>query len=193
MKYKFRKADLLFLPLLIVVVYLAQNIYFGIIAKNTEYNRIQGVDEKVIKELKNLRNAQDAYFKVNSEYAPTWDSLADFLVNGQFVITSRKESIVSNNGNDSLIVKIDTLGRVAVYDSLTTKMGYNKTSIRKKLGKAPVSDSIFSLYVNNFNGQHVVEVVDVYPLNPLRQREEGGLPVLKFGSKAASTLKGSWE
>lgn len=79
---------------------------------------------EVIKKLKDIRAAQDAYLRLNGKYADNFDELTKFIETAQFTITSQRDT--SWNAFDETFkitvmrqgVVIDTLGHVSVKDSL---------------------------------------------------------------------------
>ena len=47
---------------------------------------------RVIEKLKDIRNAQDAHFAVKGDYAKTYNDLENFIENGQFTITTQRDT-----------------------------------------------------------------------------------------------------
>ena len=90
-----------------------------------EFNKIK-TDRftEVIKKLKDIRNVQDAYLKINGKYADNFDQLTNFVENAQFTITSQRDTSWTEFDRSFNIevmrqgVRIDTLGHVKVKDSL---------------------------------------------------------------------------
>lgn len=98
------------------------------------YNSINGPIEfkkvkqeryaKVIANLKDIRNSQEAYKTVNGRYANDFNSLISFIDTGKYVITQQRDSSYleydKHFGIDMLkeVKIIDTLGMVGVKDSL---------------------------------------------------------------------------
>ena len=90
-----------------------------------EFNKIKTERyTEVIKKLKDIRAAQNAYFKINGKYADNFDQLTDFIENAQFTITSvRDTSWTEFDKNFNIEVmrqgtRTDILGHVKVKDSL---------------------------------------------------------------------------
>lgn len=79
---------------------------------------------KVISNLKDIRNSQQAYRSVNGKFANDFKSLVTFVDNGKYTITQQRDSSYMEfdkvYGIDLLIevTIIDTLGFVSVKDSL---------------------------------------------------------------------------
>lgn len=82
---------------------------------------------KVISNLKDIRNSQEAYKTVNGRYANDFNTLVSFIDTGKYVITQQRDSSFleydKHFGIDMLkeVKIIDTLGMVAVKDSLFKK------------------------------------------------------------------------
>jgi len=79
---------------------------------------------KVISNLKDIRNSQEAYRAVNGKFANDFKSLITFVDGGQYTITQQRDSSYmefdKTYGIDLLreVTIIDTLGFVSVKDSL---------------------------------------------------------------------------
>lgn len=187
---------LIFTPVLILALYLLYYEGADVLQRHYERDRIAETDAKVIKKLKKIRLAQKAYYSVNKEYAADWHDLIDFLDKGEFPIIQKKETIIDLNGEDSISVRIDTVGMISVFDSLKNSLGYSKREELPAIAFVPMSDTTFVLYANVYGEGRdkfqVVEVTDPKPYNP-RRKEDGDMQPLKFGAKAQATTKGNWE
>ena len=88
---------------------------------------------KVISNLKDIRNSQEAYKTVNGRYAKDFNALVSFVDTGKYTITQQRDSSYleydKNFGIDMLkeVKIIDTLGTVSVKDSLFKKDDRFKT------------------------------------------------------------------
>jgi|SRR5690554_1572358 len=88
---------------------------------------------KVIANLKDIRNAQEAYKTVNGRYANDFNTLVSFIDTGKYVITQQRDSSYleydKHFGIDMLkeVKIVDTLGLVPVKDSLFKKDDRYKT------------------------------------------------------------------
>lgn len=88
---------------------------------------------KVISNLKDIRNSQEAYKTVNGRYAKDFNALISFVDSGRYTITSQKDSSFMRYNKAFQIdmpvdtVVIDTLGFVSVKDSLFKKDDRFKT------------------------------------------------------------------
>lgn len=79
---------------------------------------------KVVSNLKDIRNSQEAYKTVNKKYAKDFQTLVSFVDTGQYTITQQRDSSFLRYNKSFQIdmpvdtVIIDTLGLVSVKDSL---------------------------------------------------------------------------
>ena len=99
-------------------------IYRSIMAP-IEFNKVKTERyTEVIKKLKDIRAAQEAYFLINGKYADNFDELTKFIETAHFTITSQRDTSWNAYDNTFKIevmkqgVVIDTLGKVSVKDSL---------------------------------------------------------------------------
>ena len=92
---------------------------------------------KVISNLKDIRNSQEAYKTVTGKYANDFNSLIKFVENGKYTITQQRDSSYMEFDETYKIdvlkeVKIiDTLGFVGVRDSLFKKDDRYKTMMNE--------------------------------------------------------------
>lgn len=74
---------------------------------------------QVIERLQLIREAENVYLEVNKKYTSSWDSLADFIRNGQVPIIERTEIItLLAYGAEEVTVQIDTLGFVSARERI---------------------------------------------------------------------------
>lgn len=124
-------------------------IFLGYITFMSVYGEIQfnQLKEKrykiAIENLKYIRDAQLAHKTVTGVFQNNWDSLVNFIENEKFTITQRRDSTIIDEvltrryGVDTTkdIVIIDTLGYVAVKDSLFGADPRYKTMMNVPVGK----------------------------------------------------------
>lgn len=80
-----------------------------------EEARIKQSEELIIEKLKLIRDAEKAYVGIYGKYTSDWDTLINFIENGQYPITKRTERIIElAYGADSSVVEIDTLEIIPV-------------------------------------------------------------------------------
>lgn len=80
--------------------------------------------QAVVNSLKDIRNSQEAYKTVNGKFAANFETLVEFVDNGQFTLIQKRDSSYMKfnrvYGIDMLeeVQIIDTLGTVSVKDSI---------------------------------------------------------------------------
>ncbi len=83
---------------------------------------IESKETAVIERLKLIREAQIVFNEVNGRYTANWDSLANFIQNGQVPIIERKETIIQKAyGGEEVKVTFDTLGFVSAKERIFKK------------------------------------------------------------------------
>jgi len=191
---------ILTIALFVVAVGLAYFLFSRIKFAIDEEKRIANHEATVIAKLSLIRNAEIAYLSVNGKYASNWDSLADFMQKGIFYITQRSEEIITlPYGADSIIVHIDTLGTVLVYDSLFNQKKYPGFSFNRLKYVPETNNGLFDLFTDEIikGGVkvNVIEVRDTAPINPDRKEknEARNKQPLRFGSRTDVTTSGNWE
>jgi hypothetical protein len=108
--------------LLILSLYLAWLLYRSVEGTIEERESISTTEAAVIEKLKFIREAQIVFQSVNKRYTSNWDSLADFIRNGQVPIIQRKEEIKQlAYGQEEVTVLIDTLGFVSAKERIFKK------------------------------------------------------------------------
>ena len=160
-----------------------------------EEKRISAAEEKVRDKLMMIRSAQISYQAANGQFTSDWNKLISFVDTGKIYLTERKETIIQlDYGADSVIVDIDTLGSVAVIDSL-----FGSDFDARTLPNVPDSDKQFKIWADKINKSgvmvDVIEVVDPDPVDPTR-KESNEIPnrkPLRFGSRTQVTTGGNWE
>lgn len=184
----------------VVAIGLTYFLYSRIKFAIDEEKRIVASEQAVIKKLTLIREAEIAYISVNENYSNNWDTLAHFMENGIFYITQKSEEIITlAYGADSILVHIDTLSTVRVYDSLFSERKYPNLNL-SRLKYIPGSDNkAFDLFTDEITKGgimvDVIEVRDVAPVNPIRKEsnEARNKKPLRFGSRVDITTAGNWE
>ena len=171
----------------ILSIIIARNIYASIEEKHDEISKIKSADRLVIERLKHIREAQKIYFDSHKKYCNDWDELKEYLTIGELAVMEVKERVTTQDRD----VKVDTLSVEPALEVFRQKTGLTRNGI-KDLDKVPLSGETFILWTNRMQGAELLEVQDPNPINPRRQKD-GDLKPLRFGSKAAATLKGNWE
>jgi len=161
-------------------------------------NRIKKAEQAVIKQLEMIREAELAYVATNGNYTDDWDSLIHFVKNGVFYLTEKEETIYQlSYGVDSVVVNIDTIGTVPVYDSLFAK---KKNFNVDRLPYVPGYDNVkFEIVADEIEKSgKMIDVIEVWnpkPVNPERDpdSEYRSKKPLRFGSQFSVTTSGNWE
>ena len=107
-----------------MLIAIALGAYLVLRIKSTidEETRIKQSEALIIEKLMLIRDAEKAYQTVYGEYTSNWDTLINFIENGQFPITKRTERIIElAYGVDSSIVVIDTLEVIPARDYIFVK------------------------------------------------------------------------
>ena len=163
-----------------------------------EEARINAAEDKVIEKLKLIRDAQIAFQSVNGKYANEWDSLLNFVENGNiFLIQRREETVLLDYGAEETTLYLDTLGSVTVIDSLFSSI---PNFVASNLINVPGYDDVkFEIWASKIEkGGVEVDVVEVRnpkPFDPNRKEanEANINKPLRFGSRTSITTAGNWE
>ncbi|WP_026998419.1 hypothetical protein [Eisenibacter elegans] len=194
---------LLWIPIIGLTVWLI----LAIKAPIDQQAEIKRIEETVVRKLEIARQLQLAYISQKGEYAATWSELIGFYEQGQFVLTQRRERDL---GNDSVLVKIDTLGYVAVKDSLPNVYRNNKNlQADRREAYIRVLENIRALPVLPHTDKRlligakridvsgvsvaVFEIKDPEPINPDRRTGKDNKQPLRVGSLDEPTTAGNWE
>ena len=181
-----------------------------------EFNKIkENRYTEVIKKLKDIRNVQDAYLKINGVYAKNFDELTKFVENARFTITSQRDTswVEFDKGFNIDVmrqgVRIDTLGYVSVKDSLFKNdtryktmgdlpiiKGVDKGQFKMETGeitdKNGVKSSVFQVYVPK---EKILQGLDKDLVAKEVQKtsvEDVRGPNIKVGSLEELTVNGNW-
>ena len=163
-----------------------------------EEARINAAEDKVIEKLKMIRDAQIAFQSVNGKYANEWDSLLNFVENGNiFLVQRREETLLLDYGAEETTLYLDTLGSVTVIDSLFSSI---PNFIASNLILVPGYENVkFEIWASKIEkGGVEVDVVEVRnpkPFDPNRKEsnEANINKPLRFGSRTSITTAGNWE
>ncbi len=178
----------------LISIGLAYFLISGIAHDIQEEKRITRVEAEVIEKLIMIRDAEISYQASQGQFTSDWNKLISFVDTGKIYLTERKETIIQlDYGADSIVVDIDTLGSVAVKDSLFASDFDPQT-----LPLVPESDEKFALWADKINKSGVmVDVIEVdpKPTDPSRSEdsEMRNRKPLRFGSRTEVTTAGNWE
>lgn len=181
---------------LLLAGFLGNSIYKSI----DDADRIERMEGQIIDRLMMIREAQIGYQAVNGQYTSDWDKLKSFVDSGQFYLTSKIEHIVTlDYGADSVYIEIDTLGTVAVRDSLFSADKYPNFDLATLDIVPGTTDKKFAMWADKIEKSNVrVDVVEVWntaPVDPKRKEDNEARTKkpLRFGSRTSITTAGNWE
>ena len=139
---------------LLVAIGLGAYLVLRIKSTIDDETRIKQTESLIIKKLMLIRSAEKAFQAVYGEYTNNWDTLMNFIENGQFPITKRTERIIElAYGVDSSVVIIDTLEVIPVRDYI----------FEKKHNIYAAADGIFGEYFVK-PGQYIVKGANIYSM-----------------------------
>lgn len=162
-----------------------------------EEKRIALIESAIIEKLQMLRDAQLAYEASNRKYADNWDSLKNFIQEGQIWLIERSETTkLLDYGKEETTVTFDTLGSVAVIDSLFNERKYPDFDL-ERLAVVPGSGGkMFEFFADKIERNsyeiNVFEIRDPAPINPER-RLNNNEKALKVGSRTDASTEGNWK
>lgn len=108
--------------LLIASIFLAYKLYRSVQGTIEEREAITTTEAAIIEKLKLIREAEIVFQSVNRRYTANWDSLADFIQNGQVPIIQRREEITQKSyGVEEVKVFVDTLGFIPAKERIFKK------------------------------------------------------------------------
>ncbi|HNS13678.1 MAG TPA: hypothetical protein PKM97_13790, partial [Bacteroidia bacterium] len=88
-------------------------LYSGVQNTIEDQKMVDVKEAAVIEKLKLIREAEILFQEVNGRYTSNWDSLINFIKNGQVAIIERREEIKQKEyGGEEVTVHIDTLGYI---------------------------------------------------------------------------------
>lgn len=156
--------------------------------------KITREENRVIEKLKLIRSGMIAYQRANGQYTSDWEKLISFVDSGSFYLTERSETIIPRDyGGDSVIINIDTLGTIPVYDSLYADIpNFNLQNLPYKPGTKTKFNIFADKVIKGSVKVDVFEVSDPDPINPKR-RKDNNEKALRVGSKTEVTTAGNWE
>jgi biotin carboxyl carrier protein len=108
--------------LLLASLFLAYKLYRSVQGTIEERESIATTEAAIIDKLKLIREAEIVFQSVNGRYTTNWDSLSNFIQNGQVPIIQRREEITQKSyGVEEVTVFIDTLGFISAKDRIFKK------------------------------------------------------------------------
>jgi hypothetical protein len=160
--------------------------------------RVALLEAATIEKLEMLRDAQLSYQASNGKYAGTWDSLRAFIETGTIWIVQRTETTkLLDYGAEEINVSYDTIGSIAVMDSLFSPAKY--PDLKMDLlpvvpGSGGKQFEFFADKIEKTGGYKVsvFEIRDPSPINPDR-RANNNEKALRVGSRTDASTEGNWK
>ncbi|SMD38794.1 hypothetical protein SAMN04488029_3882 [Reichenbachiella faecimaris] len=194
------KTRIISISFLVLSLLLAGFLGNSIFKSIDDADKIARMEDQIKNKLMMIREAQIGYQAVNGQYTSDWDKLKSFIDSGQFYLTSRIETIHQlSYGADSVVVEIDTLGTVAVRDSLFSAAKYPNFDLATLDIVPGTTDKKFAMWADKIEKSNVrVDVVEVWntaPYDPRRKEDNEARTKkpLRFGSRTSITTAGNWE
>ncbi len=185
---------------LLVAIGLGWFLYHRINLRIEEADKIRRTEQQIIQKLKWIREAQTAYQAVNGSFTDDWDSLINFIKNGEIPLIQQTEEIITlDYGVDSVVVQIDTLAMINVMDSMFNEQRYPTFNVDRLPYIPGKENKKFEIFADKVaKGDltvDVIEVKDYDPINPARNEKSKifNQKPLRFGSKTEVSITGNWE
>ena len=177
MKYIIRIA------LLAIIIFLGYKIIHSVLDPIKQAEELEAKEKAIVKRLKVIRQAQLAYRDVNERFTSSFDTLIDFMKNGELrVLTAYGDK------DDSTTVFRQEIRMVSVYDSMFSNIAVD--SVRYVPGKGDLEFEIGARFITkNKLKVPVFQVTDPDPDNPERIKEEDPLRV---GNLNDVDYNGNW-
>ncbi|MBX2966025.1 MAG: hypothetical protein KF845_07760 [Cyclobacteriaceae bacterium] len=108
--------------LFVVSLALAYYLYNSINSTIKFKENIKTTERQITEKLSVIREAQKVYLEQHGRYTGNWDSLINFIETGVVPIIVKSETIIPKSyGEDSVLVKIDTIGQISAKEKIFRK------------------------------------------------------------------------
>ena len=139
---------------------------------------------------------EKAYLGVNGKYCGNWDTLVNFVKYDTIYNIERSEEIILRQyGGDSVIVHVDTVGSISVFDKLFPKEEFPDLN-PDRLPFIPGTENKFIIFSDKIEKNNllvdVFEIKDKSPISHMSELRSKGEP-LRVGSRVEVTTTGNWE
>ncbi len=181
----------------VVAIGLGYLLWKGVDNVVEDEKKIALVEAAIIEKLQMLRDAQLAFQASNGKYAGNWTELKKFITDGKIWLVQRTETTtLLEYGKEEITVEFDTLGSVAVVDSLFNERKYPDFNL-EALAVVPGSGGkMFEFFADKVERNQydvsVFEIRDPAPINPNR-RLNNNEKALKVGSRTDASTEGNWK
>lgn len=153
---------ILSLVFFLVSIGLAWYLYDNINSTIKFKEAIVSTEKQITDKLEVIREAEKAFLQQYGHYTSNWDSLINFIENGQVPITLRSEKITQlSYGEEKVEVTIDTIGYMSAKDRI----------FKKTYAMNASSDGVL-LAILAKQGDYVVKGAPAYRLKPTDRKTE---------------------
>ena len=190
--------------LLVVIIVLAYLVYDSVMTPVRFNKSVDKRNKAIIQNLIDIRSAQMAYKTINGRYMSSFDTLIDFLKDGNVPIVK-----IVPDPEDTTFTKTirDTIGYIPVIDSLFgDRAGFNVAKLKHVpftenelfslnagiVEKGGVDVNVFiasvpyKVYLNGLDEQMVINLI-------ASKEQIEKFPGLKVGSMTEASTDGNWE
>jgi hypothetical protein len=198
------KSNIIKIALSIVILVLGFLVVNSIMSPVKFENEKVRREQVIIEKLKEIRVVQVAYKGIHSRYTSSFDTLVDFIMNGQIPVVN----IIPDPTDTTFIRTInDTIGFVLVVDTLfKNHSNYDPNTIRlipfsngqefeMDAGKIEISRTkvnvfeVKALYIHILNGMDKQLIINLRKKLKELEKYQG----LKVGSMEEASTDGNWE
>ncbi|NJO20492.1 MAG: UDP-3-O-(3-hydroxymyristoyl)glucosamine N-acyltransferase [Spirulinaceae cyanobacterium RM2_2_10] len=138
-----------------ISLFLGYYLYSGVQNTIEDQKMVDVKEAAVIEKLKLIREAEILFQEVNGRYTSNWDSLINFIKNGQVAIIERREEIKQKEyGGEEVTVHIDTLGYIPARERI----------FKENFSVSAADDGIFMGYKVKVGDRACIQAnVTIYP------------------------------
>ena len=198
------KSNIIKIVLSVVILVLAFLVVNSILSPVKFENEKLGREKVVIKQLKEIRSVQIAYKGIYKRYTSSFDTLIDFIKNGQIPVVK----IIADPTDTTFVRTInDTIGFVTVADTLfKSHVNFNADNFRYipfsngqefelDAGKIEISRTKVNVFEAKALYVHMLYGMDNQLIINLRKklRELDKYEGMKVGSMEEASTDGNWE
>ncbi len=198
------KSTIIKIALGVVIIVLGYFLYASIMKPVRFQDELNRRNEQIVNKLKDIRTAQNLYKQFNNAYTSSFDTLFDFLKNGEIPVVT----MVADPTDTTFTRTInDTVGYIKIADSLYSKRenfkvedlaiipfsdGRRFEMKTGKIDKGGVMVSVievlvpYEYYMYDKDEQDVINLIE-------RQKRINKYPGIRMGSLTEASTDGNWE
>jgi len=163
---------ILSIVLFLVSIGLAYYLYNNIQSTIEFKESILATEKQITDKLAIIREAEKVFLEQNGRYTSNWDSLINFIENGQVPITVRTEKITQlSYGEEKVEVRIDTIGMMPAKDKI-----FKKTYAINATAEGTFAGFAFK------EGDYVVKGSDGYKIKETGKNQVTNFPLNEKGT-----------